>query len=56
MAQDKTKIPFKDIFKVHLLNERGLTQKIYVFCRNTLNPIDPNELNQIFSNVENDKI
>lgn len=40
----KIKIPISDIYKVHLLDSSGIVKRIYVFCKNTMNEENINEL------------
>lgn len=44
----KMNIPIKDIYKIHILNTSGISERILVFCKNTTDV----ELNQLFSETD----
>jgi len=53
LKKNVAKIPIRDIYKVHLLNNTGLTGSILLFCRNM---IDNNNISEIFSESEIEEI
>ena len=45
----KYKIPFEDVYKIHLLNKEGNISSIYIFCANQY---EKSQLSDLFSDLE----